>query len=257
MNQLQRFYQWIATSPPLFKLRPPFATLEDLTVTPLKNTEQYNGNPRLGFLYQHLCTAVLSSSERYQVIAEEVQLNDIEGKTIGAIDLVLRNTESNQIEHWEVAIKFYLLYNGVWYGPNAHDQLHTKLNRMLTHQLKMSDRPEFQKIIPLNDAPQEHLLMQGRLYINPFTPEPTPSECLGYELNPSQISGYWCYQSQWELIGKPLYHLHKPCWAIGTDDLSRPIEKPSDRFVHAQTEDGQFWFVVPDSWPGDKAVRGT
>lgn len=168
---------------------------------------------------------------------------------------MLRNTESNQIEHWEVAIKFYLLYNGIWYGPNAHDQLHAKLDRMLTHQLKMSDRPEFQKIIPLNDAPQERLLMQGRLYINPFTPEPTPSECLGYELNPSQISGYWCYQSQWELIGKPLYHLHKPCWAIGTDDLSQPIEKPSDRFVHAQTEDGQFWFVVPDSWPGNNSVQ--
>ncbi|MEF1212931.1 DUF1853 domain-containing protein, partial [Vibrio alginolyticus] len=37
----------------------------------------------------------------------------------------------------------------------------------------------------------------------------------------------------------------------------QPIEKPLDRFIHAQTEDGQFWFVVPDSWPGDKAVRGT
>ncbi len=49
MNQLQRFYQWIATSPPLFKLRPPFATLEDVSVKPLNSSEQYNGNPRLGF----------------------------------------------------------------------------------------------------------------------------------------------------------------------------------------------------------------
>ncbi|ALR16171.1 DUF1853 family protein [Vibrio natriegens] len=249
MNQLQRFYDWIATSPPLFQLRPPFATLEDLSVAPLCESEQYSGNPRLGFLYQHLCTAVLSHSERYQVVAEEIQLNDHTGRTIGAVDLVLQNTESGQLEHWEVAIKFYLLHQGVWYGPNAHDQLHKKLDRMLTHQLKMSERPEFQQILPLDTPPKERLLMQGRLYINPFSSETTPTECLGYELNASQISGYWCYQSQWDLIPKPLYHLSKPCWAMGTDDFSHPIEKPSGRFEHAQTEDGEFWFIVPDHWP--------
>ncbi|MDW3124433.1 DUF1853 domain-containing protein, partial [Vibrio sp. 1974] len=27
MNQLQRLYQWITSSPPLFQLLPPFATL--------------------------------------------------------------------------------------------------------------------------------------------------------------------------------------------------------------------------------------
>lgn len=249
MNQLQRFYDWIATSPPLFQLRPPFATLEDLSVAPLCESEQYSGNPRLGFLYQHLCTAVLSNSERYQVVAEEIQLNDHTGRTIGAVDLVLQNTESGQLEHWEVAIKFYLLHQGVWYGPNAHDQLHKKLDRMLTHQLKMSERPEFQQILPLETPPEERLLMQGRLYINPFSSETTPTECLGYDLNASQINGYWCYQSQWDLIPKPLYHLSKPCWAMGTDDFSHPIEKPSGRFEHAQTKDGEFWFIVPDQWP--------
>ncbi|MDV6253102.1 DUF1853 family protein [Vibrio sp. EA2] len=249
MNQLQRFYDWIASSPPLFQLRPPFATLEDLSVTPLCESEEYTGNPRLGFLYQHLCTAALANSHRYQVVAEEIQLNDTNGRTIGAVDLVLKNTESGQLEHWEVAIKFYLLHQGIWYGPNAHDQLHKKLDRMLSHQLKMSERPEFQQILPLEVPPKERLLMQGRLYINPFSTEVTPSDCLGYELNPSQINGYWCYQSQWDLIKKPLYHLSKPCWAIGTDDYSHQIEKPSDRFEHAQTQDGEFWFIVPDQWP--------
>ncbi|PFG46033.1 hypothetical protein ATG66_3127 [Vibrio sp. ES.051] len=254
MNQLQRFYQWIVSSPPLFQLCLPFATLEHLSITPLDNSEQYHGNPRLGFLYQHLCTSALVSSNRYQLIAEEIQLNDANGRTIGAIDLMLKNKEDDRLEHWEVAIKFYLLHKGIWYGPNAHDQLHKKLDRMLTHQLKMSERPEFQQILPLDTSPEKRLLMQGRLYINPFSAESTPTECLGFELNPSQINGYWCYQSQWELIGKSLYHLHKPYWAIGTEDFSHPIEKPLNRFVHAQTEDGQFWFVVPDSWPENNAT---
>ncbi len=249
MNQLQRFYQWIASSPPLFQLQDPFVSLDNLSVDPLCKFEEYNGNPRLGFLYQHLCTAVLTNSNQYQLIAEEVQLNGPDGRTIGAVDLVLKNIESGQIEHWEVAIKFYLLHQGIWYGPNAHDQLHKKLARMLTHQLKMSDRPEFQQIIPLDTRPIERLLMQGRLYINPFSAEVTPRECLGYSLNPSQISGYWCYQSQWDQIGEPLFPVSKPLWAIGSSDHVEPIEKPSGKFVHAQTKSGQFWFIVEECWP--------
>ncbi len=249
MNQLHRFYQWIASSPPLFQLQPPFVTLEDLSVSPLHKSEEYRGNPRLGFLYQYLCAAVLSNSTRYQIIAEEIQLNGSDGRTLGAIDLILKNMTSGQVEHWEVAIKFYLLHQGTWYGPNAHDQLHKKLDRMLTHQLKMSDRPEFQQIFPLPAPPIERLLMQGRLYINPFSDEPVPSSCLGYALEPSQISGYWCYQSQWQQIGEPLYALSKPLWAIGSNEQLEPIEKPAGKFVHAQTKSGQFWFIVEDSWP--------
>ncbi|MDF4856260.1 DUF1853 domain-containing protein, partial [Vibrio parahaemolyticus] len=33
------------------------------------------------------------------------------------------------------------------------------------------------------------------------------------------------------------------------DDFSQPIEKPMERFEHAQTADGEFWFIVPDNWP--------
>ncbi len=117
---------------------------------------------------------MLTCSPRYELVAEEIQLNDATGRTIGAVDLILKDVESNQHEHWEVAIKFYLLHQGVWYAPNAHDQLHKKLERMLNHQLKMSQREEFRQQLPLNSEPSEHLLMQGRLYVNPFSKEPIP-----------------------------------------------------------------------------------
>ena len=148
MNSLQRFYQWIANTPPLFKLQTPFVTVEDIPALPLPDNEDYDGNPRLGFLYQHLCTKLLTCSSRYELVAEEIQLNDATGRTIGAVDLILENQETKQHEHWEVAIKFYLLHEGIWYGPNAHDQLHKKLDRMLTHQLKMSQREEFHQQLP-------------------------------------------------------------------------------------------------------------
>ena len=148
MNSLQRFQQWIANTPPLFKLKSPFVTVKDIQTQALPDNEKYDGNPRLGFLYQYLCTKLLTCSPRYELVAEEIQLNDATGRTIGAVDLILKDVENNQHEHWEVAIKFYLLHQGVWYGPNAHDQLHKKLERMLNHQLKMSQREEFRQQLP-------------------------------------------------------------------------------------------------------------
>lgn len=249
MNQLQRFYQWVSNSPSLFELRPPMVDFLNNTIPPLSESLRYDGNPRLGFLYQYLCTHVIESTEHFQIELEEIQLNAACGRTLGAIDLILHNQQKQRFEHWEVAIKFYLLHNGTWYGPNAHDQLDKKLDRMLSHQLKMSHTDEFRNEHSQYEPLTEQLLMQGRLYINPFSPEEVPNECLGYPLNPTQINGYWCYQSQWDLLEEPLYELEKPLWAVGREEFATPIEKPDGRFVHAQTESGQFWFVVPDSWP--------
>ncbi|MEF1291285.1 DUF1853 family protein [Vibrio sp. M260118] len=248
MDTLQRFYDWVHQTPSLFQLTPPFVELQRLDITPLAEHD-YQGNPRLGFLYQHLCTKLLTNSSCYSLLAEEIQINSSSGQTLGAIDLILRNHQSQQNEHWEVAIKFYLLHQGTWYGPNAHDQLDKKLGRMLSHQLKMSSTQEFLNQYPEYSGLTEQLLIQGRLYINPFSPETVPQRCLGLSLNQSQITGYWCYQSQWEQIGEPLYELEKPLWAIGLEEFASPIDKPNGRFVHAQTKSGQFWFVVPDTWP--------
>lgn len=249
MSPYQRFYHWIATTPPLFECIAPFESLQELAFSPT-DTSDYSGNPRLGFLYQHLCTELLTNTSSYSVELEEVQINKDNGQTLGAIDLILNNHQTRRQEHWEVAIKFYLLHQGTWFGPNAHDQLDKKLKRMLTHQLKMSTTPEFLAQYPQLTGLSEHLLLQGRLYTNPFSPEPVPDKCLGLKLNQSQISGHWCYQHQWEQIGEPLYELDKPLWAIGQAEIGNPVEKPNGRFIHAQTASGQFWFVVPDSWPG-------
>ncbi|CAM3582866.1 DUF1853 family protein [Vibrio aquimaris] len=248
MSNMLRFYHWISNTPPLFKLTPPFESLQSLSVQLPLDTD-YRGNPRLGFIYQYLSTQLLISSGRYSLELEELQINDTNGQTLGAIDLILKNHQTNMQEHWEVAIKFYLLHQGVWYGPNAHDQLDKKLDRMLSHQLKMSSSTAFLADHPEMSRLSEHLLLQGRLYVNPFSSEVTPTHCLGYEINPSQISGFWCFEKQWEKIAEPLYELDKQHWATGIEKFERPLEKPNGRFVHAQTQQKVFWFIVPDDWP--------
>lgn len=248
MTRFTRFYQWLTATPPLFELTPPFCSLTTLDPAPL-DSQPYTGNARLGFVYQYLVTQALNNSKRYDVVLDELQIQSPEGRTLGAIDLIVYDHQASQHQHWELAIKFYLLHNGRWYGPNAHDQLDKKLDRMLNHQLLMSQTAGFVEQYPQYQPLESKLLLQGRLYINPFQPETIPSHCLGYALNPSQISGYWCYASQWEQINKPLFALDKHQWAVGNGEEGEPVTLDSERFVHAQTRDGEFWFIVPDTWP--------
>jgi len=250
MTPIQRFYQWVIDSPSLLELRSPISDLSVFSSNHrLDDTHTYQGNPRLGFLYQHLCEQVINSSPNHAITHDEIQIN-VDGRTLGAIDFIVENQQSNLLEHWEVAIKFYLLHGDIWFGPNSHDQLDKKLERMLNHQLAMSSSSAFVEQYPELQTASEHLLMQGRLYINPFLDQSVPTECLGHKINSSQVNGFWCYKSQVHLIEEALYPINKDQWAAGTDNFDgEPIKEFGERFIHAQTNTGQFWFVMPESWP--------
>ncbi|MDN2481726.1 DUF1853 family protein [Vibrio agarivorans] len=251
MSQLTRFRDWIYHAPSLFEEREPFICFKDVD-KPSYPIDDYQGNPRLGFIYQHLCTELITQSRQYDVVLEEVQINDQHGKTLGAIDLILHNKMTGLDEHWEVAIKFYLLHGGTWFGPNAHDQLDKKLERMLNHQLKMSQTPQFRHLHSALSPITERLLLQGRLYTNPFNNELTPTTCLGFNLNQSQICGHWCYQHQFDLIKETLFEIEKVDWAAGGTLVKRPLTQPTARFTHAQSQSGQFWFIVENDWPNNQ-----
>lgn len=74
----------------------------------------------------------------------------------------------------------------------------------------MSQHPCFQQQYPDLGDIKPKLLMQGRLYINPFRDEPTPTSCLGYPIEQSQDYGYWCYADDLSNINEPLYILKRP-----------------------------------------------
>lgn len=261
LSPLARFYYWILQTPSLVQqpvsslefgapvqIVEQFPNSEDCTT---KLPQSYEGNLRLGFLYQELCRRLFDAHSDFRIMAEEVQLQQ-NGRTLGAIDFLLENSH-NGIEHWEVAIKFYLLRDGIWFGPNSHDQLDIKLHHMLTHQLMMSECDSFRRQFPKVKQVSKHLLMQGRLYINPFRPETIPTHCLGYLITPSQINGFWCHYSDAHNIELPLYELAKKQWAVGDSPQIQqtlpPVSLHANRINHCQDAKGQFWFIVPDCWP--------
>lgn len=246
-DTLTAISQWIIRQPSL--LLPEQAPVSANPFTPLspKTEDDYQGSARLGFVYQELCRRLFARHPDYRIIAQEVQLR--EGKqTVGAIDFLLRHKE--QTEHWEVAIKFYLLKEGLWYGPDSRDRLDIKLARMLDHQLTISNTPAFKSVFTDIGPVTPKLLMQGRLYLNPFTPEPLPQHCLGHPLNLEQAKGLWCHQHQMKQIDEPLYQLEKRYWIMGNPKLTIPVTQlPTDRAIHCQSASGQFWMIVPNSWP--------
>lgn len=251
-DTLTAISQWIIQQPTL--LQPNRLPVNDnpFAALPLEPEERYDGSARLGFIYQELCRRLFARHPDFELLADEVQLR--EGKqTLGAIDFLLKHCQ--QIEHWEVAIKFYLLKDGLWYGPDSRDRLDIKLARMLEHQLTMSQTAAFRALFDGIGPVIPKLLIQGRLYINPLTPEPVPKSCLDHTINQDQVEGYWCHQHQLKQVDEPLFRLDKIDWVAGNPKLTKPLGLlPADRTVHCQAPSGRFWMVVPDSWPA--AVSG-
>ncbi|MCG7495778.1 DUF1853 family protein [Vibrio sp. Of7-15] len=248
--------KWVIKTPTLFSPPLPFCEIDWIQEFKHSNIDHlYSGPNRIGFYYQWLWLHLIQQSSRYQLIAEEIQLND-KTKTIGALDFLVEDTHNNQIEHWEVAVKFYLLHKGLWHGPNGNDRLDIKLSRMLNHQLKLTKHPAFKDKFPID--PQSilpRLIMQGRLYLNPFEEDSVPTHCMNHQLNPALELGSWCFANQAHLITEPLYLLERAQWLNGDLEKTEHLDvSPKsgigtiERSVHAQSEHGHFWFIVPNNW---------
>lgn len=207
----------------------------------------YQGNHRLGFFYQWLWQQLIIHHPHYELLAEEIQLH-ADGKTIGAIDFLVTNNQTGQLEHWEVAIKFYLAFGSSWPGPNARDNLDKKAHRMLTHQLMLSQHPAYQQQLysRYGQPAVKRLIMQGRLFF-PANKSDTGS---GIALNPSASTGQWCYAAD---------STHLNLRAIAKTDWIAP---PRFRFLSdepaltaishptmAVAPDDTIWFVMPPDWP--------
>lgn len=97
---------------------------------------------RLGFHFEGLMHFWLTDGfehncHPYEVLAHNVQL--FRGKqTIGELDYILRNHDTGEVEHWELAIKFFLgssPYDFVnWVGINSRDNLERKMTHMQSKQ---------------------------------------------------------------------------------------------------------------------------
>ncbi|MCW8327568.1 DUF1853 family protein [Photobacterium sp. SDRW27] len=210
----------------------------------------YQGGKRLGFYYQWLWQQLILNHPDYELLGEELQLT-VDKKTLGAIDFLVKNLQTEQIEHWEVAIKFYLAYEHSWPGPNARDNLDKKAKRMLTHQLMLSSHPAYKATLEQQYGRPDvrRLIMQGRL----FYPAHAGDSGSDIELNPDAAKGLWCYSQQAQTLD--LRRIAKPEWIAPPSFESLKQEPPLTAVTNptmAVAPDNQIWFVMPEKWPHEK-----
>lgn len=99
---------------------------------------------RLGFHFEGLVSFWLEDGfarklHPYETLANNVQLYN--GKqTTGELDLILYNHAEQLVEHWELAIKFFMgsaPFKPVnWVGINSNDNLQRKMTHMQTKQFR-------------------------------------------------------------------------------------------------------------------------
>ncbi|MBJ9986262.1 DUF1853 family protein [Acinetobacter sp. S40] len=118
---------------------------------------------RLGLRFEYLLWFWLQDHEYhpYQLLGHSIQKID-HAKTLGELDFLLLNTNTNEIEHWEVALKYYLgeadFTLPFWFGLNRDDTLSKKLNHFTQRQFqfKQVDHHVIQK---------RYAVLKGQLYL--------------------------------------------------------------------------------------------
>ncbi len=174
-----RFWQ------PLFDAYRP--RLDALERDPLPLTEFLNAhkNHRLGYYFEYLLLFWLRDDAFHPFRLIRHRATIMAGKiTTGELDYLVHNTGSGQVEHWEVAVKFYLGHPPLteanrWIGPNSHDTLGAKLEHLARQQFRFDDY-EGQTI------EQRCLMMKGQLFYPPMRTDAT-LDCL----SPQHLRGQW------------------------------------------------------------------
>ncbi|MCH8550649.1 MAG: DUF1853 family protein [Natronospirillum sp.] len=218
---------------------------------------------RLGQYFEALWLSWLAEHPHWTVGLSHFPVRQ-QGRTLGEIDVIVRNQDSADWLHLELAVKFYLRINlpGVpsdahWLGPGLQDSLQRKFRHMTNRQLPLG-RHELVSA-ELGQAVARHrILLRGRF----FEPLPTDTE----QIRGSPVSdqqAHWCtlsacralpertrfltlQRSQWLTGPSALQWTHRDHWCSAHADLQRPVQV----WVDYPDSGVPCWmFVVPDEWP--------
>ena len=134
----------------------------DLSDNPFEQEfSQYNTLP-LGKYFEKLILLSLTIDPTYEVICNNIQILR-RNVTVGEIDLLVRHNSSSEIEHWEIALKYYLQreWEGqkTLVGPNGNDLLSDKLKRLTEHQLPLGEDPQILELC--GSRPKSRMFFKG------------------------------------------------------------------------------------------------
>lgn len=236
------------------------------------------GNMPMGKYFEQLLFFVLERDNRFELLLQNHQI--IEGKqTVGEIDLILKDNVTGTVEHWEIALKYYLQTkpteeHSAMLGPNAIDNLAKKMRKLTEHQLPLTaDLSEFG--ISDTSTIQNKLLLKGQFFYH--ISQVSACNIFPKAANPMHEKGWWCHLLEAEkTLDKDLFWttLWKPNWIgsieqteshnlLNYNDLNELLKQHFEDKIHSilcvglKMENGRWLertrgFVVNDRWPHGK-----
>ena len=246
---------------PLLVTDLPEATTFPFHELSLPNTDtELNPNQKLGHLCEDAFATLLDSSTNFEILAKNLQIQTDIHTTVGELDFLIRDSESGNLIHLELATKFYLAVetnDGLTLpGPDARDNYFKKLNHLRTNQLKLTHHHqqalpnEFRDVVII---PQQ--LVYGCLFDYVQAGRPASAEFIdpdcrrGRWLSIGECTDYFPSATQFQVIPKPLWPV--PLELFG--DLPLETWKPDtslDRCVMLRVNrETTPYFVTPENWP--------
>ncbi|MBI1287925.1 MAG: DUF1853 family protein [Flavobacteriales bacterium] len=233
------------------------------------------GKMPMGKYFEQLLFYVLERDERFEVLLKNHQLK--KGKhTVGEIDLILKDVQTGAIEHWEIALKYYLQQScsaehAVMLGPNAIDNLAKKMRKLIEKQLPLNtDLSEFG--IPTNELLTNRLFIKGQFFYH--LAHADGCNIFPNHAHPDHKRGWWCYLKEadkmltqdllWTTAWKPTWigevEFYNNDNLLNFKEMRDLLKRHFQEEVHSvlcvglQQNDGGWkevtrGFVVNDDWP--------
>ncbi len=152
-------------------------------------------NVRLGHKIEHIFLMLIQQSQRYKVIAHNIPIRK-EKVSLGEVDFILQDTDSQKYIHIELTYKFYVITGKArpiedqLIGPNLRDSFKSKKDRITNHQIPLLGTPEAISVLERFNIKTSELLHQVCFKSQLFIPFRGPNLDLA-PFNSNCISGRW------------------------------------------------------------------
>lgn len=175
----------------------------DQDPSPLLQAIAQRKSTRLGLYAESLLYFWLTDGEPqqyhpYTLIERNIQLFDDQQQTTGELDFLVRNHSNHQVEHWELALKYYLHTPNphttpqnicaaspyAWEGLNSNDSLGRKVAHMLNKPFQTTH-------IANHRIESRKAILKGRLFISTETEDSFPTWVEPLHLHKNGLQGNW------------------------------------------------------------------
>ncbi|MDQ8185744.1 DUF1853 family protein [Pelagicoccus sp. SDUM812002] len=226
-----------------------------------------NFEQKLGHLYEDALEILIRASDRYELVAKNLQVSDASGRTIGEIDFLVGDSRSGIVWHLELAVKFYLAFldgKGTerYPGPDPRDNWINKLKHLQERQLRLSEQPETRELLEGRFGIRNVMTAQ-RVYGILFDQIGSSRESRPPAVCRSCRRAKWLYLKQWESFYPSLEAVRivpKCLWPVEMSDelmgslVVVPVEELKRQarercILFCDQASGDVAFLVPDDWP--------